>query len=207
MADEETEDVVEDDRRGRSTRSTTTTSTRTSRMPMISTTTSSTTTWSMTTNWSTRTPLSDDDDEDEDEDRRGQGPPHEARRDEDEDEDEEADPDDVEADLDEILKDRIAAGDDEDEEDEEELDDERSSRDPGQDPAPALRRVPVPVVLHPQASCPARRGRGRPLRGLRLRATGMAYRRSSSEPTDRTSAATRRRAARSTGRPPTVPVW
>ncbi len=44
-----------------------------------------------------------------------------ALSEDDDDEDEEADPDDVEADLDTILKDRIASGDDEDEEDEEEV--------------------------------------------------------------------------------------
>jgi hypothetical protein len=55
-------------------------------------------------------------DEDEEEEPRR---PRRRGEDEDEDEDEEADPDDVEADLDEILKDRIAATDDEDEEDEE----------------------------------------------------------------------------------------
>ncbi len=43
--------------------------------------------------------------------------------DEDEEEEEEADPDDVEADLDTILKDRIASGDDLDEEEEEEVPD------------------------------------------------------------------------------------
>jgi hypothetical protein len=47
-----------------------------------------------------------------------EAPPARAKRDDDEEEDE-ADPDDVEADLDTILKDRIAAADDEDEEDEE----------------------------------------------------------------------------------------
>ena len=41
------------------------------------------------------------------------------RDDDEEDEEEDADPDDVEADLDEILKDRIAAGDDEEDEEEE----------------------------------------------------------------------------------------
>jgi hypothetical protein len=47
-----------------------------------------------------------------------EAPPARAKREDDE-EDDEADPDDVEADLDTILKDRIAAADDEDEEDEE----------------------------------------------------------------------------------------
>ncbi len=49
---------------------------------------------------------------------KGESGPRPARGEEGED-DEEPDPDDVEADLDAILKDRIAAGDDEDEEDDE----------------------------------------------------------------------------------------
>jgi hypothetical protein len=55
------------------------------------------------------------DDEADDEE---EAPPARSKREDDEEEDE-ADPDDVEADLDTILKDRIAAADDEDEEDEE----------------------------------------------------------------------------------------
>lgn len=47
--------------------------------------------------------------------------PPAPKSDTDDEEDDEADPDDVEADLDTILKDRIASGDDEDEEDEEEV--------------------------------------------------------------------------------------
>jgi hypothetical protein len=66
-------------------------------------------------------------DEDEDEDE----PPAARRKpagDEDEDEDEDVDPDDVEADLDAILKDRIAAGTDDDE-DEEETPEDRNDPD------------------------------------------------------------------------------
>ena len=54
-------------------------------------------------------------DEEEDEEEAGAV----AKRDEDDDDEEEVDPDDVEADLDAILKDRIAAADDDDEDDEE----------------------------------------------------------------------------------------
>lgn len=60
-----------------------------------------------------------------------------ARRvdgDEEEDEDEEVDPDDIEADLGEILRDRIAAGTDEDEDDEE--DEAAGAGGPGGDVAP-----------------------------------------------------------------------
>ena len=57
-------------------------------------------------------PLDEDEDEDE-EDETGAKPAASSEDDEDE-----PDPSDVEADLDEILRDRIAAGDDEDEEDE-----------------------------------------------------------------------------------------
>jgi len=61
--------------------------------------------------------LDDDleEDEDEEEDEEGPAPVKKAGAEEDDDED----PDDVEADLDAILKDRIAAGDDEDEDEEE----------------------------------------------------------------------------------------
>ncbi|CAM8625261.1 Protein of unknown function DUF4193 [Acidimicrobiia bacterium] len=54
-------------------------------------------------------------DDDEDEEEVGTA----AKRDDDDDDEEEVDPDDVEADLDAILKDRIAAADDDEEEDEE----------------------------------------------------------------------------------------
>lgn len=67
-----------------------------------------------------------DDDEDEDEE-----PPAARRKpagDDEEDEDEDLDPDDVEADLDAILKDRIAAGTDDDE-DEEETPEDRNDPD------------------------------------------------------------------------------
>lgn len=60
----------------------------------------------------------DDEDDEDDEDEDAPTPPKAGDEEED---DDEADPDDVEADLDTILKDRIAAGDDEEEEDEEEV--------------------------------------------------------------------------------------
>ena len=64
--------------------------------------------------------LDDDDalDEDEDEDEDEDDTPRAKKVADDEDEDEEVDPDDVEADLGEILKGRIAASDDDDDEEE-----------------------------------------------------------------------------------------
>lgn len=61
----------------------------------------------------------DDDDEDEDDDDKADVPARRRRATEEEDDEEELDPDDVEADLDTILKDRIASGDDLDDEEEE----------------------------------------------------------------------------------------
>lgn len=58
---------------------------------------------------------------DEDEDEEPAVPPQRARSGEDDEDDEELDPDDVEADLDTILKDRIASGDEGDEDEEEEV--------------------------------------------------------------------------------------
>ena len=58
----------------------------------------------------------EDEDEDEEEDVEAAARRRPRKEDEEEDEDEDLDPDDVEADLDAILKDRIAATDDEDEE-------------------------------------------------------------------------------------------
>lgn len=64
--------------------------------------------------------VAETDDEDEDEDEEAAAPAKTKKKaDGDEEDDDEPDPDDVEDDLDTILKDRIASGDDEDEDDEE----------------------------------------------------------------------------------------
>lgn len=71
--------------------------------------------------------LASDEDKDDDEDE----PAASGAKDDDEEDDDEADPDDVEADLGEILKDRIAAGDDEDEDEDEPEEPSRTTETPG----------------------------------------------------------------------------
>ena len=87
----------------------------------------------------------------------------------DDEDEEEADPDDVEADLDAILKDRIAAAEEEEDDEEEEAPEpEERRRRHRSDPAEAPRRVRLPVLLPRQAPQPARRREAQALRRLRL---------------------------------------
>ncbi len=67
--------------------------------------------------------------EEEEEEEEEEALPARAKREDEEDEDEELNPDDVEADLDTILKDRIAAADDDEEEDEEVVPEPRTAGD------------------------------------------------------------------------------
>ena len=101
------------------------------------------------------------------------GPEGQTKGDDEDEEEDDFDPDDVEADLDAILKDRIAAAEDDDDEDEDEEVPGREERSDGADRVQPKRpeRVRVPVLLPGEAPEPAGRHQAPALRRLRLTPT------------------------------------